>query len=270
MRASSALSLLSESLRDPDILVRATLQHSPNPNPMQRQDSVRAYMDADRPADALVWLQEPWSHLEGSRQTMLAEVLERLGRFDESLPIRRQAFEESLAVFYLERWLEHMPEPSRADARERARQLALAHSDPAAAATLLLHLGEAEAAEDRLLAGVDLVDGRSYESLLPLAKALRTHDCPRAETAVYRALLQGILDRAYARAYGHAARYWSRLGEIAASGISLQPLAPHEAFAAEIRTRHARKTAFWAQVNGTRRRDSSPEGDSDDDNDLLA
>ena len=82
---------------------------------------------------------------------------------------------------------------------------------------------------------------------------MRADKCPRGETVAYRALLKGILDRAYARAYGHAARYWARLGEIAGSGVGLLPLSSHEEFAAEIRARHGRKSAFWAYVNGTRR-----------------
>ena len=65
--------------------------------------------------------------------------------------------------------------------------------------------------------------------------------------------LQGILDRAYVRAYGHAARYLARLDEIAAGGAELHPLRSHEDFAAEIRRRHGRKPAFWAYVNGSRR-----------------
>jgi len=66
-------------------------------------------------------------------------------------------------------------------------------------------------------------------------------------------LLKAILDRAYARAYSHAARYWRRLKEIAGDGASLLPLSSHEHFEAEIRARHGRKTAFWAHVKGTRR-----------------
>ena len=188
---------------------------------------------------------------------------------DRALPIRQRAFEDSLSVHDLERWLEHQRETDRPQARERARQLALAHDEPAGAAKLLLHLGEVEAAENRLLAGAAHIDGGDYGSLVPLAKSLRAHDCLRAETAVYRALLHGILDRANARAYGHAARYWSRLGEIAASGIALQPLTPHEAYVAEIRTRHARKTSFWAHVNGALREQHRPAGSTDDDDEDL-
>ncbi len=57
-RIAGALSLLSESLRDPDVTVRATLRYSPDPNPVQRQSFARAYIDADRPADALAWVQD--------------------------------------------------------------------------------------------------------------------------------------------------------------------------------------------------------------------
>jgi hypothetical protein len=97
------------------------------------------------------------------------------------------------------------------------------------------------------------IDGRQYASLTPLAKALRAHDCPRGETVICRALLKGILDRAYTRAYGHAARYWSRLREIASGCSDLSPLPTHDAFEAEIRARHGRKVSFWAHVDGTRR-----------------
>jgi hypothetical protein len=252
-RISGALSLLAESLRDPDIMVRASLRYSPNPNPVQRQAYARAYLDADRPADALTWLQEPWGHLDDSRQGLLAEALERLGRFEESSPIRQRMFERTLSGYYFERWLEHLPESERGDAVAHARQTALNHDDLTAAATLLLQIGDADAAEARLVAEAVGIDGNQYGSLVPLAKALRAHDCPRGETVVYRALLRGILDRAYTRAYGHAARYWTRLGEIAGSRVEMLPLASHAEFEAEIRARHGRKAAFWAYVNGTRR-----------------
>jgi len=252
-RISGALSLLSESLCDPDVKVRASLRYSPNPNPVQRQAFARAYLDADRPADALAWLQDSWGHLEDSRQDLMADALERLERFEESSPIRQRMFERTLSDFYFQRWLEHLPELARAEAVAHAQQLALAHDDLTAAATLLLQLGDPAAAEARLLTEPGRIDGNDYGRLVPLAKALHADECPRGETVVYRALLKGILDRAYARAYGHAARYWARLAEIAGSGVGLLPLPSQEDFEAEIRARHGRKSAFWAYVNGTRR-----------------
>jgi hypothetical protein len=251
-KLSGALSLLSESLGDPNVQVRACLHYSPDPNPVQQQSFARAYIEADRPADALVWLQDSWGHMEDSRQGLLAEALEKLERFDESVPIRRAMFERTLSDYYLKLWLKHLAEPARADAIASARELALAHKDPARAATVLLQIGDADAAEEKLLTNPGGIDGGAYGSLVPLAKALRNHACPRGETVIYRALLNGILDRAYTRAYGHAARYWARLREIANSGVDLLPLSLPDTFESEIRARHARKTAFWAHVKGTR------------------
>jgi len=146
-------------------------------------------------------------------------------------------FEKTMSDFYLDLWLQHLPEAARPQARDHAREFALAHPNLSAAATVLLKLDDPAAAEARLLAEPGRIDGTQYGSLVPLAKALRNHDCPRGETVIYRALLKGILDRAYARAYGHAARYWSRLQEIAngTSGLlplstrtSLLPVHPHD------------------------------------------
>ncbi len=251
-KASASLSLLSEALHDPEVMVRAVLRYSPEPNAQQRDGFVRAYLDADRPADALVWLQGSWGHIEESRRGLLSDALGRLGRYDESAPIRQDLFERSLSVFDLHRWLEHLPEASRPAALQRARQLALGHDGPTRAAVLLLELGDAAGAESKLICESASIRGEDYPTLVPLAEALRTHQCCRGETAVYRALLKGVLDRAQARAYGHAARYWSRLREIAYTSTDLLPLQSHQDFEAEIRSGHARKVAFWAHVNGER------------------
>ena len=251
-RASAALSLLAQALRDPDVKVRAVLRYSPEPNPVQRMDFVRAFLDADRPGDALAWLQGSWGFQDDTRQSLLAQALERLGRFDESLPIRQATFERSLAVYDLQRWLEHLPEDWRAAALSRARSLALDHDDPTTAAALLLEIGDDEGAEAILLADPARIHGNDYGSLVPLAKLLRERELWRAETAVYRALLTGILDRALARAYVHAARYWARLREIADTGVDLSPLGAHTDFEAMIKSRHPRKSAFWARVKDQR------------------
>lgn len=251
-KMSAALSLLSEALGDPDVKIRAVLRYSPDPNPVQRQSFAQAYLDADRAEDALHWLHGSWGHMEDARQSLLAAALERLGRFEDSLPIRRQMFERSPAVFYLRQWLEHLPLAGRAAAQAQARKVAMNHADPVVAATVLLELGDVEAAEARMLVEPARIDGNNYVALVPLAKDFRAHECWLGETVVQRALLRGILERGYARAYGHGARYLARLRELANVGVALMPLQSHEAFEAEIRLRHGRKSAFWAHVNGKR------------------
>ncbi|SEB22655.1 DUF6880 family protein [Variovorax sp. YR216] len=261
---SAALSLLSEALGDPDVMVRAVLSYSPQPNGLQRASFVEAYLRPERPDDALTWLREPWADREDDRRSLLARVLERLGRFKESVPIRRQAFKSSPSVFYLQCWFAHLPDNDRAEAEEEVRQLILNFKDPVTAASLLVELGDIEAAEARLVAEADRLSGEYYGSLEPLTKAFRMHACWRGETVAYRALLLGILNRAYAKAYHHGARYLARLGEIAASGPDLKPMKSHETFVAEIRLRHGRKSAFWAQVESRRNSVSDTSGGSDE------
>jgi hypothetical protein len=81
-----------------------------------------------------------------------------------------------------------------------------------------------------------------------MAKLLLEQNCPRGSSVVYRALLIGILERGYAKAYGHAANYWRTLKQINADAESLAPLTSQEAFEAGIRLKHARKASFWTQV----------------------
>lgn len=174
-KISAGLSLLAQALHDPDVNVRAVLSYSPQPNVLQREQFVRAYLDADRPKDALTWLHQPWDSWEETRKSLLSDTLGRLGRFDESAPIRQEMFERTLSVFCLQRWLEHLPEASRGEAMSRARQLALDHDDLTTAATLLLEIGDAEAAEDRLVSDPPHIDGKNYPALVPLAQGLRSH-----------------------------------------------------------------------------------------------
>lgn len=245
---SGALSLLAEALRDPDVHVCAVLAYSPQPNELQKRHFVEAYLAAGRPGDALTWLEGSWDRFEESRLGLTAAALGQLGRAEESASIRRSLFERSLAVIDLQHWLERLPEGDRPDALQQARRFALACEEPMTAAALLMQVGDDESAEAKLLAAPALVRGERYETLAPLAQALRTRGRLRGETVIYRALLTAILERGYARAYGYAARYWARLQDIAATGLDVRPLESHAVFEAATRLRHGRKSSFWSRV----------------------
>lgn len=251
-KLSAALSLLSDLLRDPDIRVRAVLSYSPDPNPLQRAEFAEAYIEAEQPERALPWLEGDWGHLDERRQGLLAQALGALGRFEESAPIRQRIFEGNLSVFAFQAWLEHLPDTAHEQARARAHSVAREHADSLAATTLLLHLDDEVGAERRLIADCALIDGNDYLRLVPLAETLRERELLLGETAVLRALLCSILERARAKAYGHAAQYWARLHELAEAVDSLEPLSSHADFAAAIRARHCRKTAFWTQAGAGR------------------
>lgn len=246
--AFGALTLLSHALRDPDIHVRATLRRSPRPNSVQKQDFVLQYLDVGRPADALPWLEDPADWHQHTRLRLLAEALKRLGQNDRSGPIQQQVFEQTLSVDDFRTWLGHLAPAAQTAAFARARELALDHDDPVTAARLLVEIGCFAEAEQVLVAEPARITGQDYSWLVPLAKTLEAQHCWRGATAVLRALLDAILAKANSPAYGHAARYWHQLHAIADQSPDWAPLQPHGEYIAALRQKHARKTAFWAQV----------------------
>ncbi|KPF60040.1 hypothetical protein D621_02870 [beta proteobacterium AAP51] len=262
-----ALTLLSHALRDPDIHVRATLRRSPKPNSVQKQDFVLQYLDVGRPADALPWLEDPADWHPHTRLRLLAEVLKRLGQIDRSGPIQQQVFEQTLAVDDFRTWLGHLAPADQPAAVSRARELALDHDDPVTAARLLMEIGCFTEAEQVLVAEPGRITGQDYNWLVPLSESLEAQQCRRGATAVVRALLEAILAKAYSPAYGHAARYWHQLHAIADHTPDWAPLQPHVEYIAALRQKHARKTAFWAQVAKRQEPEAPDAGDGLEDDD---
>ena len=249
-RHTAALLLLSEALQDPDVQVRATLRYSPEPNPLQKEAFVQAYLRYDRPTEALRWLDGSWGHHEGSRLRWQAQALKRLERTDEAAPIRQQLFEATLAVSDLHAWLELLPPAAQGQAASRARELASGHDDPVVAARLLLDLQDDEAAEQALMASPTKVRDSNYMALAPMAQTLEARGRWSGATVVYRALLLDILERGYTPAYRYAAKYWKRLDELASRGAQWTGIETPEAFEAGVRQRHGRKSSFWALAEG--------------------
>jgi len=98
-------------------------------------------------------------------------------------------------------------------------------------------------------------------ALVPLAAALENAGLWAGATAVYRALLVAIPDKAYTPTYRHGAKYWGRLQALAQNGSGPIPLEPSEQFEATIRVQHKRKSSFWAHLAGETGGDSEPDDD---------
>lgn len=249
IKASAALSLIGDALRDPDVKARAILSYRPVPNPLQREGMVKAYLDTNRPGDALQWLQGDWGRLDDRRQRLLAQAHSQLGNAELSYALRQELFEAAPSVEALHLWLDDLPPNQQVVAMERAGDLAMTLPNPGLAARLLIELHREADAEAVLVDKAAAIDGADYLALPPLAKALAEQGRRKGATAIYRALLLSILERANARAYGHAARYLESLELLASKDLA--PLLPHEEFLTHLRSKHGRKTAFWSLVGGT-------------------
>jgi hypothetical protein len=72
-----------------------------------------------------------------------------------------------------------------------------------------------------------------------------------AASILYRALLNDILARARAKAYGHAARHLAKLNRLSnriSSEVLPAGMDDHQAYCDALRKNHGRKTAFWSRV----------------------
>lgn len=253
--ASGALQLLSEALRDPDLHVNAVLRHSSVPNALQKAEFVRAYLECDRPGDALKWLDGNWAHLEDSRLRLLADTYARQQRFDECAGIRQRLFDTTGTAEDFRAWRALLGPELQPEAEACARRRADRDGDPVTAARLLLEIGDAQAAESVLVARADQIDGKDYPRLVPLAEEMKERGRPLGATACYRALLSAILARAYMRAYGHGANYLSELRTLARAVSTFESMESHASFEASIRSKHGRKVSFWKHVEDNRPRD---------------
>ena len=146
---------------------------------------------------------------------------------------------------------------------EHGRQLATTHAAPVVVALLLMDIGDEVAAEAALTAAPGAINGGNYGQLVPLAETLEHKGLWTGATAVYRALLVAILDRAYSPAYRHGAKYWARLQALALKCTGLMPLEPPDEFEARMRVRHKRKSSFWAHVSAARRTDDDDRADAE-------
>jgi hypothetical protein len=171
-KASAAIGLVADALRDPDLSTRATLRYSPHPNPFQKERFAERYIRFGRPADALPWLEGDWGHREDRRERLRGEVFTALGDEARLRSVRRALFDRTGSVSDFEDWRASLPPAEQANAAEVARGRTQSLDDPVSGAHLLLALDDDAAAEALLVDRHAKVRGEDYERLLHLAAVL--------------------------------------------------------------------------------------------------
>ena len=240
--------------------------------PDGRQDAMAIasrLLAAGRPAEALDWVRRPASrgiramsmadladHAAGTdlsdREQVRLEIriLIALGRKNEAQDLRWRTFEANLDADILRDYVAHLGDFEEFDAMERAFGYAAAHHDQHRALGFFLAWLRPDLAAKLVLAHRDTWAGQHYGLLVPAAEALE-HDHLVAATVLYRALLDDILARARSPAYGHAARYLAKLGDLDTIDLGAEGLSGHEAYRAGLRRLHGRKTGFWTLVESS-------------------
>jgi hypothetical protein len=141
-----------------------------------------------------------------------------------------------------------LPTGERAEFRARACRDAASNPHIATAAELLFALNEPALAENLIVERASEIDGGSYGLLTSLVATAKASGRALAATLIWRALLDDILARGYAKAYGHAARYLHELRAIAPDIEDYRGYPTHEMYEQTLRLAHGRKTSFWAHL----------------------
>ena len=137
-----------------------------------------------------------------------------------------------------------MPVDERGAFRARACQDAKGNPHVATAAELLFALDEPALAEQLIVERSAEIDGRNYPLLTSLVKVAQSNGRPLAAVLIWRKLIDAILARGYAKAYGHAARYLLDLSKVSARIDDYRGHPSPEAYEHELRLAHGRKASF--------------------------
>jgi tetratricopeptide (TPR) repeat protein len=248
--ATVRLGLVAEALRDPALFERSLTLRGGGLNDLQRISVARRYLECGQPEPAIERLEairdrDPWD-----RWILLAEAYRQKGQRNEQVRCLWRLFEGTAHFGTYEELLKLLPAGKRAEAKERAKGMALALGDALSAASFLLRVGASDDAERLVVDRIAELEGTYYEHLKSLAMLAAQHGRPRIEMLCYRELLSGILKAARSKAYGHAARYYRRLKELDQVIDDYGAVGDHQAFLEALREQHGRKYSFWRRVEG--------------------
>ncbi|WP_417247249.1 DUF6880 family protein [Celeribacter sp.] len=245
---------IAEACGDIDLMI--TLESGKKPHMQDVQGMAGRLLAAGRADEALEWVRKPGSRVKGqddalspNRVQIEASILEALGDKSAAQALRWQCFESRLSADILHDYLKNLPDFYDIEPETSALQYGLSHQVPELALRFYLDWPRLDLAAQVILQHHAHWGGGLWHSLPKTAETLE-HEHPAAATILYRALLDDILKAARTKAYGHGARY---LGKLALLAEAADPFLPegvmaHEAYMAELRKNHGRKSGFWGRV----------------------
>nr|WP_157747473.1 DUF6880 family protein [Cohaesibacter sp. ES.047] len=260
--------LIADRLGDLDGLI--ALEELKHPNSQDIMAIAERLLEAGRLPEALDWVRQkktgglkvmgytdladglmPRDADNPRRISLEARILEALDDKKDAQKLRWSVFETSLDSAILREYLAALPDFEEFDALDRAFDHGLMSKQIYTALVFFMEWPELSFAAKLVIAHRGEWDGGQYY-LLPTAADALQHEYALASTILYRALLDDILSRARSKAYKHGAHYLDRLDSLAdqadREAKDLEGFQTHANYRANLQTKHARKSSFWAQV----------------------
>jgi hypothetical protein len=118
--------------------------------------------------------------------------------------------------------------------------------------TFFLAMELYEEAEKYIWDRFSQLDGDHYYDLLRWAGIFEERKQRLIASAIYRKLINSILERAHSKAYHYGVDYLFKLIEFEPLISSWPPIEPHEVYFSRIKKEHGRKSSFWGQYKQRR------------------
>jgi hypothetical protein len=220
--------------------------------PMVAADIANRLVAAGRAEEALAALDKVETKgrqdLPYEWQLARTEALEALERNDEAQTFRRACFEQSLNDEHLRAYVRRLPDFDDIEAEEIGFAFAQAFPDANRALYFFLRWPAPAEAAKLVTKRSGELDGDYYELMTPAAEVLSTK-YPLAATIVLRSMIDFTLESGRSSRYKHAARHLAECRSLARLIEDFGSIRPHEAYIADPKREHGRKSGFWSLVS---------------------
>ena len=169
------LALLADLEKDADAFIAAI--RASGMESTHALDVAERLATANRPAEALDWLDKPRRRIEDDDEygddvaatDLRIAALEALGRKDEAQAVRWRHFERFLSAGHLRDYLKRMPDFEDFEAEQKALDIAAAHKQAARGLAFFIEWRALDRADRLVRERLAALDGRLYEVLRPAA-----------------------------------------------------------------------------------------------------
>ena len=242
LRSSVNVTSMAIALGDTELYERCLLFRSPKPNTMQLVSLVQFCLEQGDEVRALKWLESIDEH---SARWLILKIRTYQGlNQTEKLPnLCQQLLMHEPSLDHLKTVMDICPEQN-----DQWRELALGlmeRLDVIGQIELLLSLQQYDEALRAAMHHYTDLKHSYYGSLTHLLEQV-PDECLLLRVMLYRCLLLDLLDRAYAKAYSHGARYLKALRTLDSKIDDYQALDTHAQLEAFLHQKHGRKRSFWA------------------------
>ncbi len=241
------LAQVAESMGDPELFEEASLCGQPKEQyPLIAIDVARVYLKCGKAETALEKMPPEQGRFFPKHYAVLIGIHRALGNTQEVSEILWSEFERNPSGTSGQAYIDSMPEGEREQALSRMHELVLRGGfTPLRKAMYFAEMGDLATTAEVVVSANGQFNGEHYDPILGVIKLLGK-GYPLAQTVLYRALMESLLERTASKYYPYAVRYAQKLAALAGSVEDWKSVIPHEDYWRVIAQKHARKSGFWS------------------------